>query len=88
MRRNQAANGRVRRHGHIADQVFAGKIDTHDRDLNAELIFLHFRKALEEIAFASLSAKMPNRSCFTTGVKLGIWLDNGSRMTRECHVRI
>src|SRR5580704_9901708 len=47
---------RVRRHVHITDRVFAGKIDTHDRDLNAELIFLHFRKALEEIAFASLSA--------------------------------
>ena len=31
---------------------------------------------------------MLNRSCFTTGVWLGIWLDSGSRMTRECHVRI
>lgn len=29
---------RVRRQVHIADQVFAGKTDTHDRDLNAELI--------------------------------------------------
>jgi hypothetical protein len=25
---------RVRRHVHIADQVFVGKIDTHDRDLS------------------------------------------------------
>src|SRR5579871_5889552 len=47
---------RVRHHVSIADTVFAGTIDTGYRDLNAELIFLHFRKALEEIAFASLSA--------------------------------
>jgi hypothetical protein len=47
---------RVRHHVSIADTVFAGTIDTGHRDLNAELIFLHFRKALEEIAFASLSA--------------------------------
>jgi hypothetical protein len=47
---------RVRHHVSIADTIFAGKIDTGHPDLNAELIFLHFRKALEEIAFASLSA--------------------------------
>ena len=47
---------RVRYHVSIADSVFASKIDTGHQDLNAELIFLHFRKALEEIAFASLSA--------------------------------
>jgi hypothetical protein len=41
---------RVRHHVSIADTVFAGTIDTGLRDLNAELIFLHFRKALEEIA--------------------------------------
>jgi hypothetical protein len=58
---------RVRRHVHIADQVFVGKIDTHDRDLNAELIFLHFRKALEEIAFASLSANREKYSAARAG---------------------
>ena len=46
---------RVRYHVGVADTVFGGKIDTGHGDLNAELI-LHFRKALEEIAFASLSA--------------------------------
>jgi hypothetical protein len=58
---------RVRRHVHIADQVFAGKIDTHDRDLNAELIFLHFRKALEELAFASLAANREKYSAARAG---------------------
>jgi hypothetical protein len=58
---------RVRRHVHTADQVFAGKIDTLDRDLNAELIFLHFRKALEEIAFASLSANREKYSAARAG---------------------
>ncbi len=47
---------RVRYHVSIADTVFACRIDTGHHDLNSELIFLHFRKALEEIAFASLSA--------------------------------
>jgi len=47
---------RVRHHLSIADAVFAGKIDTGHHNLNAELIFMHFRKALEEIDFASLSA--------------------------------
>jgi hypothetical protein len=58
---------RVRRHVHIADQVFAGKIDTHNRDLNAELIFLHFRKALEEVAFASPSANREKYSATRAG---------------------
>jgi hypothetical protein len=58
---------RVRRHVHIADSVFAGKIDTRDRDLNAELIFLHFRKALEEIAFASVSANREKYSAARAG---------------------
>jgi hypothetical protein len=47
---------RVRYHVSVSDTVFAGAIDTGHQDLNVELIFLHFRKALEEIAFASLSA--------------------------------
>lgn len=58
---------RVRRHVSIADQVFAGKIDTQNRDLNTELIFLHFRKALEEIAFASLSANREKYSAARAG---------------------
>ncbi len=58
---------RVRRHVLLADQVFAGKIDTHDRNLNAELIFLHFRKALEELAFASLSANRKQYSAARAG---------------------
>jgi hypothetical protein len=58
---------RVRHHVNIADTVFARKIDTGHRDLNAELIFLHFRKALEEIAFASLSANREKYSAARAG---------------------
>lgn len=47
---------RVRHHVSVADTVFAGGINVGDADLNTELIFLHLRKAVEEIAFASLSA--------------------------------
>src|ERR1035438_3605047 len=58
---------RVRYHVSISDTVFAGQIDTGQRDLNAELIFLHFRKALEEIAFASLSANREKYSAARAG---------------------
>lgn len=51
-----ACKERVRHHVSIVDTVFAGRIDTGLPDLNSELIFLHFRKALEKIAFSSLSA--------------------------------
>ena len=47
--------------------MFACKIDTGHRDLNAELIFLHLRKALEEIAFASLSANREKYSAARAG---------------------
>jgi hypothetical protein len=47
---------RVRHHVSVADTVLAGKINTGRDDLNSELIFLHLRKALEEIAFSSLAA--------------------------------
>src|SRR5450755_960317 len=47
---------RVRHHVAVVETVLASKIDTGHHQLNVELIFLHFRKALEEIAFASLSA--------------------------------
>ena len=58
---------RARHHVSIADNVFAGRIDTGFHDLNAELIFLHFRKALEEIAFSSLSANREKYSAARTG---------------------
>lgn len=47
---------RVRHHVTVAETILVGRIDTGHHELNVELIFLHFRKALEEIAFASLSA--------------------------------
>ena len=47
---------RVRHHLSIVDTVLAGSINTGYADLNAELIFIHFRKGLEELAFSSLSA--------------------------------
>lgn len=58
---------RVRHHVSVADTVFAGKIDTGHRELNAELVFLHFRKALEEIAFSSLSANRERYSAARAG---------------------
>ena len=58
---------RVRYHVSVADTVFLGKIETGHHDLNAELIFLHFRKALEEIAFASLSANREKYSAARAG---------------------
>src|SRR5215472_1739197 len=57
----------VRYHVGVSDAVFTGKIDTGHHDLNAELIFLHFRKALEEIAFASLSANREKYSAARAG---------------------
>ena len=59
--------GRARYHVGVADTLFAGKIDTGYHDLNAELMFLHFRKALEEIAFASLSANREKYSAARAG---------------------
>jgi len=47
---------RVRAHLRTVNAVFLRMIQTGHTDLNAELIFLHFRKALEEIAFSSLCA--------------------------------
>jgi hypothetical protein len=58
---------RVRHHVSVADSVLAGNIDTGHNDLNAELIFLHLRKALEEIAFASLSANREKYSAARAG---------------------
>ena len=53
---------RVRGHIRTIEAVFSGKIRTGHQDLNAELIFLHFRKALEEIAFSSLCANVEKYS--------------------------
>lgn len=47
---------RLRSHISVADTVFKGGINTGHPDLNTELTFLHLRKALEELAFASVSA--------------------------------
>jgi hypothetical protein len=58
---------RVRHHVSIADAVFARKIDTGHADLNGELIFLHFRKALEEIAFSSISANREQYAAVRAG---------------------
>jgi gamma-glutamylcyclotransferase (GGCT)/AIG2-like uncharacterized protein YtfP len=58
---------RVRHHISIADTVFAGVIDTGHRELNEELVFLHLRKALEELAFASLSANRDKYSAARAG---------------------
>jgi hypothetical protein len=58
---------RVRHHISIADAVFAGAIDTGHRELNEELVFLHLRKALEELAFASLSANRDKYSAARAG---------------------
>ncbi len=57
----------VRRHIRIVDRVFSREINTGDNDLNAKLIFLHFRKALEEIAFASLAANREKYSAARAG---------------------
>src|SRR5437867_2769143 len=40
----------------LLDKIMSGAINFSHQDLMAELIFLQFRKILEEIAFASLSA--------------------------------
>lgn len=58
---------RVRHHVSVAETVLAGKIDTGFHELNVELIFLHLRKALEETAFASLSANREKYSAVRAG---------------------
>src|SRR5712671_6076386 len=58
---------RARYHVGIADTAFTGQNNTGQSDLNAELIFLHFRKALEEIAFSSLSANREKYSAARAG---------------------
>jgi hypothetical protein len=58
---------RVRHHVGVVDAVLAGTIGTGHADLNAELIFVHLRKALEEIAFASLSANREKYSAARAG---------------------
>ncbi len=48
---------RIRRRLDAIDDVLAGRINTNsNNDVMAEVIFIQFRKSLEELAFASLSA--------------------------------
>lgn len=48
---------RIRRRLDAIDDALAGRINTNgNNDVLAEVIFIQFRKTLEEIAFASLSA--------------------------------
>jgi len=47
---------RIRHRVNVVQTVMSGGIKLGQADLTAELIFVQFRKALEEIAFASLSA--------------------------------
>jgi hypothetical protein len=49
---------RVRGHLNIVSALSPGQIDFVAPDLNAELMFLHLRKALEEMAFSSLCANV------------------------------
>lgn len=58
---------RVRHHVSVAGAVLEGKTQTGYHDLNVELIFLHMRQALEEIAFASLSANREKYSAARAG---------------------
>jgi hypothetical protein len=53
---------RVRHHLRTVEGLLAGRITTGHQDLTAELIFLHFRKALEEMAFSSLCANVDKYS--------------------------
>jgi len=48
--------GRLRNRLNIIDDVLSGKMSIKHQDVIAEIIFVQFRKSLEELAFASLSA--------------------------------
>ncbi len=47
---------RLRDRLNVIDDVLSGRISVNHQGLMAEVIFLQFRKSLEELAFASLSA--------------------------------
>ncbi len=53
---------RVRFHLSTVEGLFSKRIRTGYQDLTVELIFLHFRKALEEMAFSSLCANVEKYS--------------------------
>lgn len=53
---------RVREHLQIASGVYTEQIAVGLPDLRADLVFLHLRKALEEIAFSSLCANVEKYS--------------------------
>lgn len=40
----------------MVDDVLSGRMNIMNQDVLAEVIFVQFRKSLEEVAFASLSA--------------------------------
>jgi hypothetical protein len=47
---------RIRNRLNVVDDVLSGRMTIMNQDVLAEVIFVQFRKSLEEIAFASLSA--------------------------------
>jgi hypothetical protein len=47
---------RIRNRLNVVDDVLSGRMAINNHDVLAEVIFVQFRKSLEEIAFASLSA--------------------------------
>src|ERR1039457_5405703 len=47
---------RLRNRLNVIDEVLSGKLVIPHQEVLAEVIFIQFRKSLEEIAFASLSA--------------------------------
>ena|ERR1700686_3940561 len=47
---------RIRNRLNVVDDVLSGRMTITNQDVLAEVIFVQFRKSLEEMAFASLSA--------------------------------
>jgi hypothetical protein len=47
---------RIRNRLNVVDDVLSGRMPITNQDVLAEVIFVQFRKSLEELAFASLSA--------------------------------
>jgi hypothetical protein len=62
VRRYQACLDSIRHHLTIVSGTVSGRINTGIDELHAELILLHFRKALEELAFSSLCANVDKYS--------------------------
>jgi hypothetical protein len=47
---------RIRNRLNVVDDVLSGRMKIMNQHVLAEVIFIQFRKSLEEVAFASLSA--------------------------------